>query len=157
MTVCKVGVGIVVPSGTPDVRMRSIEDLKRALLAAKTIVYAEPVRGGAAGIHVARVIEQLGLAEQLKSKTIFGGGGDVTEVTLAQGEGALGMTQISEIVEKPGADFVGPMPDELQNYTGVTAAIPIGAARSEAVTAFIEFLKSPTAVAVIRAKGMEID
>jgi molybdate transport system substrate-binding protein len=156
ITVCKVGVGIVVPSGTPNVPMRSIEDLKRALLAAKTIVYAEPVRGGAAGIHIARVIEQLGLAEQLKTKTVFGGGGDVTEVTLAQGDGALGMTQISEIVEKPGADFVGPLPDAVQNYTGVAAGIPIGAARSEAVVAFMEFLKSPTAVAVIRAKGMEI-
>jgi molybdate transport system substrate-binding protein len=67
------------------------------------------------------------------------------------------MTQISEIVEKPGADFVGPLPDALQNYTGVAAGIPIGAARSEALVAFMEFLKGPAAVAVIRAKGMEIE
>jgi molybdate transport system substrate-binding protein len=102
-TIAKVGVGIVVPSGTPKPRVASVDDLRRALLAAKTVVYADPVGGGAAGIHVAQVIEKLGLSEQLKSKTKFGAGGDVTEVTLAQGDGALGMTQISEIAGKPGA------------------------------------------------------
>lgn len=156
-TIGKVGVGIVVPSGPAKPRIASIEDFKRALLAAKLIVYADPVRGGAAGIHVARVIERLGLAEQLNAKTKFGTGGDITEVTLAQGEGTLGLTQVSKIVEKPSAEFVGPLPDELQNYTGVAAGIPISAARSEAVMAFIKFLKSPTAIAVMKAKGMEID
>jgi len=154
VTVSRTGVGIVVPSGTPRLRIESIEDFKRALLAAKTVVYADPAGGGAAGIHFARVIGKLGMTEQLKPKTRFAAGGDVTEVTLAQGAGALGMTQVSEIVGKPGADFV-PIPDELQNFTGFTAAIPAGAKQSEAVTAFIRFLQSPAAVAVMKAKGMQ--
>jgi len=157
VTICKVGVGLVVASGSPKPQIASLEDFKRALLAAKLIVYAEPARGGAAGIHVARVIEKLGLAEQLSPKTKFGVGGDVTEVTLAQGEGALGLTQISEIVEKRGAEFLGPLPEELQNYTGVAAGIPTGAAPSEGAVALIKFLTSPTAIAVIKAKGMEIE
>jgi molybdate transport system substrate-binding protein len=157
MTIARVGVGIVVPTGTPKPNITSVEDFKRALLAAKTVVYADPAGGGAAGIHIARVIEKLGIAEQLKPKTIFGAGGDVTEVTLAQGAGTLGLTQISEIVEKRGAEFVGPLPDELQNYTGVTAGTPTGAQQSEAVAAFIKFLKSPVAVAAIEAKGMQAE
>jgi molybdate transport system substrate-binding protein len=157
ITICKVGAGIVVPSGTPKPQVGSIDEFKRALLAAKVIVYADPTRGGAAGIHIARVIEKLGLAEQLKAKTRFGAGGDVTEVTIAQGVGALGMTQISEIVEKPGADFVGPLPAELQNYTGVAAGVPVGIARSEAVASFLAYLKGPTAIAVMKTKGMEVD
>jgi len=156
VTISKTGIGIVVPSGAPKPRIASIEDFKRALLDAKTVVYADPAGGGAAGIHVASVIEKLGIADQLKPKTKFGAGGDVTEVTLAQGDGALGMTQVSEIVGKPGAEFV-PVPDELQNYTGFIAGTPTGAKQSEAVKAFIEFLKSPTALAVMRAKGMEPD
>ena len=155
--IAKVGIGVVVPSGTPKPRIGSIEDFKRALLAAKVIVYADPARGGAAGIHVADVIQKLGIAEQLTPKIKFGAGGDVTEVTLAQGGGALGMTQISEIVGKPGAEFVGPFPDELQNYTSVTAGIPTGAQQSETVSAFIGFLKSPPAIAAFKAKGMQAD
>jgi molybdate transport system substrate-binding protein len=155
--ICKTGVGIVVPSGTPRPRVASAEDLKQALLGATTVVYADPAGGGAAGIHVAKVIQNLGIAEQLKPKTRFGAGGDVTEVTLAQGSGALGMTQISEIVRKTGAEFVGPFPEELQNYTGVTAGVPTGAGPSAAVRAFIAFLKSPAAVAAIHARGMQTD
>jgi molybdate transport system substrate-binding protein len=103
------------------------------------------------------VIEKLGLTEELRPKTEFGAGGDVTEVTLAHGNGALGMTQISEIVEKRGAEFIGPLPDVLQNYTGVAVGIPVGAPRSDAVMTFINFLKGPAAIAAMRAKGMEVE
>jgi molybdate transport system substrate-binding protein len=157
VTICKTGVGVVVPAGTPRFEIASADDLKRALRSARIIVYADPAGGGAAGIHIARVIESLGLADELKAKTKFGAGGDITEVTLAEGSGALGMTQISEIVGKMGADFVGPLPGELQNYTGVTAAIPTDLGPSEAVASFIRYLQGPKAVAVIKAKGMEVD
>jgi molybdate transport system substrate-binding protein len=157
LMICKVGVGMVVPSGTPKPRVASVDDLKRALMAAKVIVYADPSGGGAAGIHVARVIEKLGLTEALAPKTRYGAGGDVTEVTLALGEGALGITQISEIVEKAGAEYVGPFPAELQNYTGVTLCIPTDAPASAAVAAFIKFMTGPIAIAVIQAKGMEVN
>lgn len=155
--ISKVGVGIVVPTGTAVPAVASVEDLGRALLAAKTIVYADPSRGGAAGIHIARVIQQLGIAEQVKPKIKLGGGGDVTEVTVAQGEGTLGMTQVSEIVGKPGAVFVGPFPEKIQNYTVFAAGRPIGAKQREAVMAFLDFLKSPEALATMKAKGMQVD
>jgi molybdate transport system substrate-binding protein len=126
LPICKVGIGIIVPSGSSKPAIASVDDFSRALIGARVVIYADPTRGGAVGIHVARVIERLGLVEQLKSKTMYGAGGDVTEVTLAQGAGALGMTQISEIVDKDGAEFVGPMPSELQNYTGVAPGISTG-------------------------------
>jgi len=151
----KVGVGIVVPSGTPIAPVASVEDLKKALLAAKVIVYADPARGGAAGTHVARVLDELGMADQVRPKIKLAAGGDVTEVTLAQGEGALGMTQISEIVGKPGATFLGPYPADLQNYTVFTLGTP--AQPSEAVSAFLAFMSSPRAVAAIKARGIELN
>ena len=157
VTIAKLGIGAVVASGSPKPSIATADELKRALLAAPTVVYAFPAGGGAAGIHIAHVIETFGITDQLKPKTRFGQGGDVTEVTLAQGPGAFGMTQISEIVKKPGADYVGPFPAELQNYTGVTVAIPAGAKPSEAVTALIAFLRSPTAVAALKERGMEVD
>jgi molybdate transport system substrate-binding protein len=157
MAICKTGIGAVMPAGTSNPPFRSVEDFKRALMRAKAIVYADPAGGGAAGIHIARVIEKLGLTEQLKPKTKFGAGGDITEVTLAQGTGALGMTQISEIVGKPTAQFVGPFPDELQNYTDVMAGIPFDGKEVEAVTAFLAFLHTPGVIDVIQSKGMEVE
>lgn len=153
LEVCRTAIGGVVPIGTPAPSFASIDAFKRALLDAKSIIYADPVRGGAAGVHIARQIEKLGIAEQLKSKTRLAAGGDVTEVTLAIGDGALGMTQVSEIVQKKGAQFVGLLPDALQNYTVFVAGTP--AQPSEPVAAFASFLQSPPVRDVIRAKGMQ--
>ncbi|HEU0083069.1 MAG TPA: substrate-binding domain-containing protein, partial [Bradyrhizobium sp.] len=52
-SISKVGVGVVVPSGSPAPVIATIEEFGRALAAAKTVVYADPARGGAAGIHIA--------------------------------------------------------------------------------------------------------
>ena len=155
VTICKVGVGIVSPTSSPVPQIASVDALVRALVAARVVVYAEPSRGGAAGIHIARVIEKLGLADWLRPKTRVGGGGDVTEVTLAAGNGALGMTQISEIVGKPGARFIGPLPAEFQNYTRVAMGMPKDT--KPAAEAFARFLGSATVVAAIKARGMEFD
>ena len=67
LQICKVGVGVVVPSGGVKPPIDSIGDFKLALLQARVIVYADPNRGGAAGIHIARVIDKLGLAGQKPS------------------------------------------------------------------------------------------
>jgi molybdate transport system substrate-binding protein len=156
VAIARTGIGIVVASAEPRSRVESIEDFKRALLTAKVIVYANPAGGGAAGVYIARVIDNLGLAERLKPKIRFGAGGDVTEVTLAEGVGALGLTQVSEIVGKAGAALIS-LPDELQNYTGFVAGTPTGAHPSEAVGTLIKFLKTPSVLALMKAKGMQVE
>jgi molybdate transport system substrate-binding protein len=154
--IARTGIGAIVPAGAPKPRVDSAEDFKRALLEAKVVVYANPAGGGAAGIHIAKLIEKLGVVEQMKAKTVYGAGGDVAEVTVAQGRGALGLTQVSEIVGKAGMQFV-PLPEELQNYTGFVAGIPSGSSPSPAVGAFIAFLKTPAALAVMKEKGMRVE
>jgi molybdate transport system substrate-binding protein len=156
-TLCKVGVGMVVASGTQKPTVTSIENFKAALLNANTIIYADPAGGGAAGIHISRVIESLGLGEQLKSKTRFGAGGDVTEVTLAAGPGALGLTQISEIVNKRGAELVGSLPEKIQNYTVVAVGTPFTTNESHATEAFVAYLRSPKAMTSMTTNGMQVD
>ena len=155
--ICKTGIGIVAAEDSPVASIVSVEDFKRVLIDAKAIVYADPVRGGAAGIHVAKMIEKMGLTEQLKPKLRLAAGGDITEVTLALGQGAVGMTQISEIAEKKGAKLIGPFPDGLQNYTVFVGAVPVAGKQSKAAADFVTFLKGPSAVAVIKAKGMQVD
>jgi molybdate transport system substrate-binding protein len=156
-TICTTGIGMVVPRGDPLPPLTSVDDFIRAVTAAKVVVYADPVRGGAAGVHIGRVLQRLNISDRLKAQLTLAAGGDVTEVTLAQGSGALGMTQVSEIVGKPEAAFVGPLPDGLQNYTVFVAGVPAGAAPSPAVRAFLEFLASPTAIAAIKANGMQVE
>jgi len=154
VVLCKTGIGVVSANGL-EVSVKSVEDFKRVLLGAKAIVYADPSRGGAAGIHVAKVIEQLGLTNQIKPKVRLAAGGDITEVTLFLGPAALGITQISEIADKPQAQLVGPLPKELQNYTVFTAGVPTHATQLAGANALLKFFRTPRVSAVIKAKGME--
>ena len=64
-----VGVGIAVKAGTPLPDVSSPEALRRTLLAAPSIGYADPARGGQGGIHFASVVERLGLTETLRPRT----------------------------------------------------------------------------------------
>jgi molybdate transport system substrate-binding protein len=95
------------------------------------------------------------LTEQLKPRLRLAAGGDITEVTLSLGPTALGITQISEIADKPQARLAGPLPEELQNNTVFVAGMPANAPQSDGAAALLKFLRSPKAIAVIKAKGME--
>src|SRR5439155_24018671 len=55
-------VAIAVPAGAPRPDISTVDAVKRSLLAAKSVVYPDPAKGRATGIHAARVIERLGIA-----------------------------------------------------------------------------------------------
>ena len=67
------------------------------------------------------------------------------------------MTQIGEIVGKPGAMFVGPLPAvaELHGLCDRQADRCAGTRRSS--THCSEFLKTPAAQRAMKAKGMVVD
>lgn len=136
----------------PDIS--SVDALKRTLLDAKMIVYADPAKGGASGVYFAHVIDQLGIAEQLKSKTILVPGAQSAEL-VAKGVAEIGVAQGSEILPVPGAQLVGPLPGQFASMTVFTAGIGADTKVAEAAKSLIEFLKGPAAMAVFKSKGFE--
>ncbi len=64
-------VALAIRAGAPKPDISTVDALKRTLLAAKSIVYADPAKGGASGVYFAHVVDRLGIADQLKSKTIL--------------------------------------------------------------------------------------
>jgi molybdate transport system substrate-binding protein len=147
-------VAVAVRAGAPKPDISSADALKRALLAAKSIVYADPAKGGASGVHFAHVVDQLGIAEQLKSRTILVPGAQAADV-VAKGEAEIGIGQASEIVPVSGAQLVGPLPGELGSVTEFTAGIGAGSKASEAAKSLILFLTGPAAAPVFKSKGLQ--
>jgi molybdate transport system substrate-binding protein len=149
-------IAVAVQAGAPKPDIGTVEAFKRTLLAAKSIVYPDPTRGGATGIHAARVIERLGLTEQLKSKTTLTPAGEYAEV-VSKGQAELAIVQPIVVMNYPGVDLVGPLPAELQNTTDFVFLAGIGGNAKEpaAAKALIQHLLSPTSARVIKAKGME--
>jgi len=67
-------------------------------------------------------MERLGITEQLKDKTKLVDGVPVAEV-VAKGEAEIGIQQINVILPVAGADYVGPLPAELQSYVEFAVAL----------------------------------
>ena len=147
-------VSVVVRVGAPKPDISSVDALKQTLLSAKSIVYADPAKGGASGVHFARVIDRLGLTDQLKAKTILVPGPQAAE-TVAKGEAELGVVEASVIVTVNGAQLVGPLPKEVASTIGLAAGIGADTKSPEAAKAFIQFLKGPTIAPILKAKGFE--
>jgi molybdate transport system substrate-binding protein len=145
-------VAIAIRAGAPKPDIGSVEALKRTLLAAKSISYSDPAKGGASGVAFAKVVDQLGLTEQLKAKTILVPGAQAPDL-VAKGEAELGVAQASEILPVSGVELLGPLPAPLGSVTLFAAGISAGSKSPDAAKALIKFLTSPDAAPVLRAKG----
>lgn len=150
----RVGVGVMVKAGAPKPDISSVEAFKTAVLSAKTVAYIDPASGGSSGIYVAKLFEQMGIADQVKPKAKLKQGGYVADL-IVSGEAELGIHQISEIVPVKGVTLVGPLPKEIQNYTTYSAGISATATHADGAKAFIDFLRGPDAAALLKSKGME--
>jgi molybdate transport system substrate-binding protein len=141
------GVGVAVRAGAPKPDIGSVESFKRALLNAKSIGYL-PTAG------VPQLVERLGIAGAIKSKTTVPGTDIVSEL-VAKGQIELGVVVITQILTTPGVELVGPLPPEIQFYTMFTAGVSGKSKDPEAARQLIRFLTGPTALPVIKAQGME--
>jgi molybdate transport system substrate-binding protein len=151
--IARVGIGVMVKAGAPAPDIGNLEAFKHALIEAKSIAYIDPASGGSSGIYLARLFEQLGLADVLKPKTKLKQGGLVADL-VASGEAELGLQQMSEIVSAPGVTVVGPLPPDVQNYTTYAAGIAVDAPSSAAGRALIAWLTRPAMKLILQAKGM---
>jgi molybdate transport system substrate-binding protein len=147
-------VAVVARAGAPKPDIGSVEAFKKTLLAARSIVYADPAKGGLSGVVFARALERLGIAGEMKAKTILVPGAQAAEV-VAKGDAELGVGQASEIVSVAGAQLVGPLPGELASVTLFTAAVGNGSGSPVAAKALIEFLTAPQAAPRFQAKGFQ--
>jgi molybdate transport system substrate-binding protein len=149
----RVGIGVMVKEGAPKPDVSTVENFKKALLAAKSVAYIDPASGGSSGIYLAGLFEKLGIAGDIKPKAKLVFGGLVAE-NIARGEAEIGIHQISEIVPVKGVTLVGPLPPDIQNYTTYAAGLGASSKVPEAGTALIKTLSGSTAEPVLKAKGM---
>ena len=149
-TIAHSGIGVAIHKGAPKPDISTTEAFKRTLLNAKSVGFTA---GGASGAYLKTLFEKLGIADELKPKLklLPGAVGEAA----ASGEIEIGMTQISEILPYPSVELAGPLPPDIQSYTYFSAAASPASKEAEVAKAFIKFLATPSALAVIKAKGME--
>jgi len=145
-------IGIRAGATPPDIS--TPEKFKAALLAAKSISYADPANGGFSGVLIAKIIDQLGITAQMKPKTTLVPAAQSPDL-VARGEVEMSVAMASEILAVPGTQLVGPFPGEL--YASLMFAAGIGEKPKNAAgaKALIEVLTGPAGAVVMQAKGMD--
>ena len=154
VNIARVGVGVMVKEGAPKPEIGTVDAFKQAVLAAKSVAYIDPASGGSSGIYVAKLFDQLGIAEKVKPKAKLKQGGHVADL-IVSGEAELGIHQISEIVPVKGVTLIGPLPKEIQNYATYAAGVSSAAKDKDAATALVKFLAGPRTGDILKSKGME--
>ena len=148
--IMKAGIGVAVRRGARMPDISTVEAFKQTLLAAKSITY---LKEGASTIYLDSLFARMGIADALRAKTVKPETESVSEA-VAAGDVELGMIVIPNIISVPGAQLVGPIPEEIQSYITFTAAAAANSPNQQAARDLIAFLKSPAAIAAIKAKGM---
>jgi molybdate transport system substrate-binding protein len=150
----RVGVGVMVREGAPAPNVSTVEEFKKAVLAAKSVAYIDPASGGSSGIYLDKLFVQLGVADAVRPKAKLKKGGYVADL-IVSGEAELGIHQISEIVPVKGVRLVGPLPKEIQNFTVYAAGVSATTMQKEAVAALVRLLSGADAERMLESKGME--
>jgi molybdate transport system substrate-binding protein len=154
VTIGRIGVGVMVRESAPLPRIASVDDFKQALLSAESVVYNQ----ASTGIYLEKLFERLGIAEQLKPKTVRYPDAAAVLDHIARGNGAeIGLGATTVIIEgvNKGLKFVGPLPPEIQNYTTYAAAVVNAGSASDAAQEFVRFLTGPVAQKVFASAGIQ--
>jgi molybdate transport system substrate-binding protein len=134
-----VSVNAVVRTGAPLPDLSTPDSVRQAMLGSRAIAHATP---GAtpSGTHMAKVIDQLGIAEAMKGKVIHRPALEGGVQLVASGEAEIGFYPKSEVINIDGLTLAGPLPAEIQLTTIYGAAVTTAGAAPQAAAAFIAFL-----------------
>jgi len=151
----KIGLGVAMSRNGRRPDVSSVDALKASLLQADAVLYSR----GASGLLVEKLLQDLGIAEQIKGKvTQLATGGEVMQrLGSARGQ-EVGFTMVSEIKlgeAHGGGRLVGPVPAPVQTYTTYDAVVMSVARAPEAARAFVRAITTPAARQVFAAAGWE--
>jgi molybdate transport system substrate-binding protein len=148
--IARVGYGVIVRAGAPRPDVSTPDALKKSLLDAQSITF---VPASAAGAYVSSVFERLGIGEAMKARTRPQTMPAQIAEAVARGDAELGVFLVN-VLMAPGVELAGTFPTELQHELVFTAAVAAASGEADAAKAFINYLTTPAAAAVIKAAGM---
>jgi len=151
VTVARSGLALAVRTGTRKPDIGTADAFKRALLGAKSIAYAKE---GASGVLFAALIQRLGIAGDLQSKSRLTASGEAVSEAVVKGEVEFGVLPLSEILPVKGEEPVV-FPADVQTYIVMVGGVSAAAKHGDAARELIKYVTAPAALPVLKAKGME--
>lgn len=147
-----IGVGIKEGSSIPD--LSTAEKFKSAMLNARSITYMDPAAGASSGIATAKILKNLGIADEMAKKTRLTEAGYSAE-RVASGEVEYAIQNISEILPVKGVRLAGALPEPLQVYTIYSAGVASNSVNPKEAMDLIRFLIRKESAQAWQTAGVE--
>jgi molybdate transport system substrate-binding protein len=154
--VATTSVSIAVRAGGTPPDMSTPEAFRAALVNAKAIALSDPAVGGSAGVYLAKLFVDMGIADEVARKALPQKNGGEVAARVAEGKADFGMTLAAEIVPVQGARVLGPLPAPLGNDTAYSGGVVVASTMADVGRAFIAALKAPGARGRWEAAGFTL-
>jgi len=146
----RVNFGLAVASDGPRPEVGTPDELKRTLLAAKTVLITDPKTGGISGVHLMEVLDKLGITEQMKDRLVPATGGQFHAQRVVRGEADLAVQAEHEIRCTRGATFL-PYPAVFQRTVVFMGGVTTDSKNVEAAKSYLAFITGSNALTAIKA------
>lgn len=144
-------IGAAVRKGTPKPDISTVEALKATLLAANSVAYS----ASASGVYLStELFPKLGVAERLQitGKKILS---ERVGAVVARGDAELGFQQVSELIYFKELDFIGNLPEAVQQTNFFSAGLVLGTTEADVARQLVRFLASGAVADTVRATGLD--
>jgi len=145
------GVAVAVRAGARKPDIGNEEAVKGAVRNAKTLSYST----GPSGVYLEKMFARWGILEDIRSRIVVPPPGVPVASLVASGAAELGFQQMSELLNRPGIEVIGPLPAAIQTVTVFSGGISSACARPEAARALLRFMASAAAAAVKQRYGLD--
>ena len=149
--VVKSGIGIAVGKGAKRYDINSETAVKDAVVAARSLSYST----GPSGNYLKQLFERWGILQSIQSRIVVPPPGVPVGTLVAKGECELGFQQMSELINLPGIDLLGPLPPSIQTLTIFSAGVSSGSHAPDAARRVLEYMASPVVADLKKRFGME--
>jgi molybdate transport system substrate-binding protein len=150
--IARCGIGVGVRAGAPKPDISTSDALKRTLLAAKSVTFAQD---GASRVYILEMFDKFGITEAMKPKLVLEQGSTRSNARVADGSAEMILTLVSEILPAKGVQLVGPLPADVQHYVNFAAGISAANKDANAAKRLMKFLASSSAAPALKSMGME--
>jgi molybdate transport system substrate-binding protein len=149
--VVKSGIAVAIRAGAGRPDISSEAAVKRAVSNAKSLSYST----GPSGTYLEKMFAHWGILEAIRSRIVVPPPGIPVASLVADGKAELGFQQASELLNRPGIDVLGPLPDEIQSLTIFAGGVSSTCSNPAGAGAALEYMASPAATAIKKKYGMD--
>jgi molybdate transport system substrate-binding protein len=147
----KSGIAVAVRQGGEAPDIQSEDAVKNAVQTARTLSYST----GPSGVYLEKMFERWGILAAIRPRIVVPPPGVPVASLVADGSVELGFQQLSELMNVPGVQVVGPLPPAIQNMTTFSGGVAACCGRPSAARALLDYMASPALSAIKRRQGME--